>query len=170
MKIRYATTDDAKLLAEIGLKTFNDTFAKDNKSEDMALYLQNAFSPSIQLDELNNPTIIFLIAEIDGNVVGYAKLKANSKSESSTASAPMEIERLYSLQEYIGKGIGAALMQASIKEAKERGFNSLWLGVWERNERAISFYKKWGFKEVGNHLFMLGNDPQNDLIMQLLLD
>ena len=60
-------------------------------------------------------------------------------------------------------------MQATIQEARLRGCDSVWLGVWEENLRAISFYKKWGFREVGNHIFTVGNDPQNDFIMELEL-
>jgi ribosomal protein S18 acetylase RimI-like enzyme len=58
-------------------------------------------------------------------------------------------------------------MKASLKEARERGFNCLWLGVWDKNEKAIKFYERWGFKKVGSHAFMLGKDAQNDFIMEL---
>lgn len=169
MKIRYATKDDAELLAELGAKTFNDTFAKDNKPEDMAIYLAKSFSPAIQLDELNDVNTIYLIIEHDNNAIGYAKLKYGSRCESITVTNTIEIERIYSLKEYIGKGIGAALMQAAIKEAKDRGCDSIWLGVWEHNQVAINFYQKWGFKIVGSHAFMLGNDLQTDHIMELVL-
>jgi ribosomal protein S18 acetylase RimI-like enzyme len=78
----------------------------------------------------------------------------------------MEIVRLYVLPESIGHGIGARLMQECIDTATSRGFETLWLGVWERNGRAIQFYQKWGFEEVGSHIFQLGSDAQTDLIMQ----
>jgi ribosomal protein S18 acetylase RimI-like enzyme len=81
----------------------------------------------------------------------------------------MELERIYSVKEQIGKGVGAELIKASIKEARDKGFDCLWLGVWDKNERAIKFYEKWGFKKVGSHVFMLGKDVQNDLIMEIVL-
>ena len=167
MNIRYGTTDDAKMLSELGAKTFYDTFAKDNTPENISLYMKKSFSTEIQLNELSRPDIIFLIAELENEPVGYAKLKLDSKDESVTGTKPIEVERIYSLQEYIGQGIGKALMQAAIDEAKQRGRNSIWLGVWEKNPRAINFYKRWGFREVGSHIFTVGNDPQRDLILEL---
>jgi diamine N-acetyltransferase len=169
MNIRYGTTNDAKLLAELGAKTFYDTFAKDNTPQNIASYIKELFSSEIQLNELSDPDIIFLIAELDGTPIGYAKLRMNSKDESIKGMNPVELERIYALQEYLGKGIGKELMKASIKEAKERGCESIWLGVWEKNQRAIDFYRKWGFKEVGTHIFNLGEDPQNDFVMELEL-
>jgi diamine N-acetyltransferase len=167
VNIRYGTTNDAKLLAELGAKTFYDTFAKDNTPENIASYIKESFSPEIQLNELSDPDIIFLIAELDDIPIGYAKLRMNSKDDVVKGTKPMELERIYAVQEYLGKGIGRKLMKASIHEAKERGCDSIWLGVWEKNQRAIDFYRKWGFKEVGTHRFKLGDDPQNDFVMEL---
>jgi diamine N-acetyltransferase len=169
VNIRYGNTDDVVLLSELGAKTFYDTFAKDNTPENIKAYLKKSFSPEIQLTELADPNIIFLIAELDGIPIGYAKLRMNSKDESVKGKKPIELERIYSIQEYLGKGIGKELMKASIREAKERGCDSIWLGVWEKNKRAIDFYRKWGFKEVGTHIFKLGDDPQNDFVMELEL-
>ena len=170
MNIRYATTDDAKMLAEFGAKTFQDSFAKDNTEENMRLFLKRTYSPEIQLNELTNPNVVFLIAEIEGEAVGYVKINLNSRDKSVKSIKTIEIERIYAAKEHIGKGVGKSLMQASIQEAEQRGCDSLWLGVWEKNPRAIEFYKKWGFVEVGTHVFMLGDDPQRDYSMELRLE
>ena len=167
MKVRYGTTDDAKMLCELGAKTFYDTFAKDNTPENISLYVKESFSTQVQFNELSDANIIFLIAELENKPVGYAKLKLDSKIESIKGTNTMELERIYALHEYLGQGIGKELMLAAINEAKEKDCNSLWLGVWEKNPRAINFYKKWGFREVGTHIFMLGDDPQRDLILEL---
>ena len=169
MKIRYGTTADAALLAELGAKTFFDTFAKDNTPEDMATHLKRAFSPEIQLQEISEPNTVFLIAEIDERPVGYAQLILNSSDESITGSRPLEIRRIYASQDFLGKGVGKELMQAAIREARQRGSDCVWLGVWEKNQRAIDFYRKWGFQEVGTHIFAVGDDPQNDIVMELAL-
>ena len=169
MKVRYGTTDDAKMLSELGAQTFYDTFAKDNTPENISLYMKKSFSTEIQFNELSDANIIFLIVELENKPVGYAKLKSDSKIESIKGTNTMEIERIYSLHEYIGKGVGKELMLASINEAKQKDCNSIWLGVWEKNPRAINFYKKWGFREVGMHIFKVGNDPQRDLILELPL-
>ena len=169
MNIRYGTTDDAEMLSELGAKTFFDTFAKDNTPENMASHLKKSFSPEIQLAELSDPNNIFLIAEDDVNAIGYAQLILNSQEEFITGNKPLEVRRIYASQEYLGKGVGKELMQAAIREAKQRGCDSIWLGVWEKNPRAISFYKKWGFKGVGTHIFNVGDDPQKDFVMELTL-
>jgi len=170
MNIRYGTTDDSKMLAEFGAKAFYDSFAKDNTEENIRLYLKKTYSPEIQLSELTNPGVVFLIAESDGGIVGYVKINLNNKTEGLKDAKTLELERIYAAKEHIGKGVGKALMLASIEEAKRRGCDSVWLGVWEKNPRAIEFYKKWGFKEIGTHIFILGDDPQKDYIMELRLD
>lgn len=170
MNIRYGTINDAKMLAEFGAKAFRDSFAKDNTEENMRLFLKRTYSPEIQLNELTNPNVVFLIAEIEGEAVGYVKINLNSRDKSVKSIKTIEIERIYAAKEHIGKGVGKSLMQASIQEAEQRGCDSLWLGVWEKNPRAIEFYKKWGFVEVGTHVFMLGDDPQRDYSMELRLE
>ena len=167
MIIRYGNTGDAKMLSELGAKTFYDAFTKDNSLENMKIYLKNSFSPEIQLKELSAPDNIFLIAESEGIPAGYAQLILNSTDETVSAGRPMELRRIYALQEYLGRGIGRELMKRCIDEARERDCDVIWLGVWEKNQRAIDFYKKWGFRQAGSHLFSLGFEPQNDLIMML---
>jgi diamine N-acetyltransferase len=169
MNIRYGTIYDARMLAELGAKTFYDTFAKDNTLENIEAYLKKSFSPEIQCNELSQPDVIFLIVESECIPIGYAQLIMNSKDESIKKARPLEIRRIYALQEYLGKGVGKALMEATISEARQRDCDCVWLGVWEKNQRAIDFYKKWRFREVGTHTFFVGDDPQNDFVMQLEL-
>jgi diamine N-acetyltransferase len=169
MKLRYGNIHDATILSELGAKTFYDTFARDNTPENISLYMKKSFSIEIQLNELSRPDIIFLIAELEEEPVGYAKLKMNSEDQAVKGTNLIEIERIYASQKYIGKGIGRELMKACISEARQRECDKVWLGVWEKNHRAIDFYAKWGFKEVGTHIFMLGNDPQRDFVMELNL-
>jgi diamine N-acetyltransferase len=169
MDIRYGTTDDAEMLSELGARTFYDTFAKDNTPENIDSYLKKSFSPEIQFNELADPDNIFLIVESENNPIGYAQLIMNSRDEAINRTKPLEVRRIYASKEYQGKGVGKELMQATIREARQRGCDCVWLGVWEKNQRAIDFYKKWGFREVGKHLFSVGDDPQNDYVMELEL-
>ncbi len=164
--IRQGQADDAALLAELGARTFSETFAADNSLEDMAAYLAAAFSTEQQSAELADPASLFLIAEADGAAAGYAMLRSGTALDSINGERPIELVRLYVLQERLGSGVGAALMQECIVEAKRQGYETLWLGVWEHNARAQAFYRKWNFHEVGTHIFQLGNDPQTDLLMQ----
>jgi GNAT superfamily N-acetyltransferase len=157
------------MLSELGARTFYDTFAKDNTPENIASYIKESFPQEIQFNELSEPKHIFLIAESEGIPIGYAQLILNSKDESIKGTRPLEIRRIYASQDYLGKGVGKELMQATIREARQRNCDCIWLGVWEKNQRAIDFYKKWGFREVGTHLFSVGDDPQNDFVMELEL-
>ena len=170
MHIRYGTTEDAKMLSELGARTFYDTFAKDNTPENIDAYIEKSFSPRLQFNELSQPDVVFLIAEVEGIPVGYAQFILNSKDESIQGTRALELRRIYAAQEYLGKGVGKELMLATLDEARRRGCDSVWLGVWEKNQRAIDFYKKWGFREVGTHKFLVGDDLQNDFVMELYLN
>jgi ribosomal protein S18 acetylase RimI-like enzyme len=164
--IRRGKASDAAMLAELGARTFSETFAPNNSPEDMAAYLATAFSPAQQATELADRETLFLIAESNAVAVGYAMLRSGNVLENVTGVNPIELVRLYVSQEHLGSGVGAALMQACIDEARRRGHKTLWLGVWEHNPRAQAFYRKWNFAEIGTHVFQLGNDPQTDLLMQ----
>jgi ribosomal protein S18 acetylase RimI-like enzyme len=164
--IRRATFADAKLLTELGARTFVETFAADNSTENMSAYLSAAFIVEQQANELSDPERSVFIAEIEGRGVGYAMLLPDDAPSEITGEKPIELVRLYVSKESIGSGVGAALMQACLDEAAARDFQTIWLGVWENNRRAQAFYRKWKFEEVGTHVFQLGDDPQRDLLMQ----
>lgn len=154
--VRRGKAEDAVLLAELGARTFAETFAVDNTPEDMAAYLASSFSPAQQAAELADPQCLFQIAENNGVAVGYAMLRSGSALDSVTGDNPIELVRLYVSQESLGSGVGAALLQACIGEAKQGGFETLWLGVWEHNHRAQAFYRKWNFHDVRNACVSVG--------------
>jgi ribosomal protein S18 acetylase RimI-like enzyme len=159
----------ATQLADLGRQTFQDTFGADNRPEDMAAYLAANFSAEKQLAELEDVDTVFLLARMHQELVGYAKLRFNSKLGVEAGKTPdvrMEIERLYVREDWIGTGLGATLMRRAIEEARQHACRSVVLGVWEKNTRAIEFYQRFGFKVIGQHEFMLGTDVQNDLLMR----
>lgn len=168
LKIRKATIADAEILAKIAWKSFYDTFHDHPKNapEDLQTYMDEAFTLEAMATELREKDSIFLVAEIENKMVGYAKLKQNSCEDGISGENPIELCRLYSLKEYIGKGIGKALMLHSLDFAKENGHDIIWLGVWEYNHLAQNFYTKFGFEKCGEHIFQLGNDPQIDWLME----
>ena len=168
IRIRQATPDDAKLLTDLSYTTFWDAFAHHPKNapDDIAYYMRQAFSIEQITVELADPRAIFLIAEIDGKRAGYAKLVIDNIEPGVTAERPVELSRLYSHQEYLGKGVGQNLMDACFDRGRDDGRDVMWLGVWEYNPRAQHFYEKNGFRVVGKHTFLLGSDPQTDLLMQ----
>ncbi len=168
IQIREATVEDAKLLTDLSYTTFWDAFAHHPKNapDDLSHYMRQAFNIDQITAELSDERSIFLIASIDDKPAGYAKLIIGSIEEGVTAVRPIELSRLYSHQEYIGKGIGQNLMDACFDRARGDGRDVMWLGVWEFNPRAQRFYEKNGFRVVGNHTFLLGSDSQTDLLMQ----
>lgn len=163
---RRANPNDAELLSKLGARTFNETFASDNTQDDMAAYLASAFSIEQQSAELAHPASSFLIAEVDGMPAGYAKLHAGEPPEGVQGPQSIELVRLYASREWHGRGVGEALMRACLEEARRGGYETMWLGVWERNARAQAFYRKWDFRDVGEHTFQLGSDPQRDILME----
>lgn len=167
--IRRASSDDADLLADLGARTFQETFAADNTGEDMAEYLTSHFSVAQQTAELAHPASTFLIAEVDGEAAGYAKLYAGEPPGEIEGARPIELVRLYVSSKWFGRGVGEALMRACLDEARNNGHDTLWLGVWERNARAQAFYHKWEFRAVGEHIFQLGSDAQRDILMERAL-
>lgn len=163
--VRRATLDDAKVLSQLGTRTFEETFAVDNKPEDMATYLASNFNLTQQTKELLDHASIFLIAEVDGAAAGYAKLHPSEPANGIEGTEPIELVRLYVSQAWLGSGVGAALMRECLDEARSAGYATIWLGVWERNARAQAFYRKWDFRAVGDHVFQLGSDAQTDILM-----
>jgi GNAT superfamily N-acetyltransferase len=163
--IRRATAADSTLLAGIGAETFHDTFAADNAPANMAAYIAASFAPDKQAAELADPATRFLIAEHDGTVVAYACLRFASAPPAVTGRKPMEIVRIYVRKPWIGRGAGAQLMHVCLDEGRSEGCDTVWLGVWDRNTRAIAFYRKAGFAEVGAQAFQLGEERQRDLLM-----
>ena len=164
--VRRGKAEDAALLAELGARTFAETFAADNTPGDMAAYLASAFSPAQQAAELADPGAMFQIAEANGLATGYAMLRTGKTPDNIRGDKKIELVRLYVARAGLGRGIGAALMQACISEAARLGYETFWLGVWEHNHRARAFYRKWNFAEVGTHVFQLGADLQTDILMQ----
>ena len=168
VRIREATEEDAKLLTDLAYTTFWDAFAHHPKNapDDLNHYMRQAFSLEQITAELADDKSIFLIAESDGEAAGYAKIIVDNIEPGITAQRPIELNRLYSHQRYLGQGVGQQLMDACFDRAKEENRDVMWLGVWEFNPRAQRFYEKNGFHIVGKHTFVLGSDPQTDLLMQ----
>src|SRR4051812_34647615 len=153
ISIRPGTAEDAKLLTDLSYTTFWDAFAHHPKNapDDLTHYMRQAFNIDQITAEIADPRSIFLIALIDDKPAGYAKLIVDSIEEGIIAERPMELSRLYSHQEYLGRGVGQNLMDASFERGRQDGHDVMWLGVWEFNPRAHRFYEKNGFAVVGKH-------------------
>ena len=163
--IRRAGEVDAKPLADFAEHTFRETFLAENDPADIELHCKQSFGADIQRDEILDPNFYTLLAEHDGELVAYAQVRRFSPKEGVHAARPSELCRLYVGSDWQGKGLAAALMAEALAAARRCGADAQWLSVWERNPRAIAFYRKFGFEVVGEHVFKVGNDPQRDLVM-----
>lgn len=169
LSVRFATIHDAALIADISRKTFYETFAPFNSKTDMDIFMDVQFTKGRLMLEVGNKENIFLLAYSDEEVAGYAKLRDTKHPVNLGSNNALEIARVYALSQFIGKSVGKALMEKSIEIALEKGKDTLWLGVWKENKRAINFYKAWGFTIFGECDFILGNDRQKDWLMKKTL-
>jgi diamine N-acetyltransferase len=163
--IRYAKPSDAKALAALAEQTFRDTFGGVNTVEDMALHCRTSYGEDIQAAEISNAAMVTLVCEDGPELTAFAQLRWSGAPSCVRAKNPGEIQRLYVAKPWHGKGVAHGVMAACMREMESRPSDVVWLGVWERNPRAIAFYEKFGFVPVGAHVFPLGADPQRDIIM-----
>lgn len=168
LQIRQANLDDAEMLAQVGWQAFDEAFGEHPKNHpaDMRLYRNEYFSAERITADLSNENILYMVAEVDGEAAGYAKIQFDTREDCVDNGKPIELCRLYALDRFIGKGIGKTLMLKFLEIAGKANCEIAWLGVWEFNFKAQEFYKKFGFEKCGEHIFQLGNDPQIDWVMQ----
>jgi ribosomal protein S18 acetylase RimI-like enzyme len=170
MVIRTATPAEATTLAQFAEHTFREAFAADNRPEDMDAYCTAAFTPEIMRGSLADPAVTTLVmVEDDGALAAYAQLRPGRPDQAGEMVEPLELWRFYVDKVHHGRGIAHRMMDAVIEAARARDAATLWLGVWEHNTRAQTFYRKFGFVAIGSHTFALGADRQTDRIMALSL-
>ena len=155
---------DAELFADLAIRIFHDTYAATNHPDDMSAYITNTYSPAHQLAEITSPDITTLLA-VTPEPIAFAQLRSSPTPACLTFPYPVELWRFYVDHAWHGQGIAGQLMRAVLEIAVDKGHQSVWLGVWERNPRAIAFYRKWGFVDVGTQAFQLGTDVQTDRIL-----
>lgn len=166
--IRRADPADAAALAELATRTFTDTYGAENTAEDLAAYLAENFGVSHQAEVIANPDIITLVTEEEGALTAYAQVRRQPSPEGVAEEAGVEIWRFYVDRSQHGRGLAQRLMARALDAAREldrEGRRKVWLGVWERNPRAIVFYGKCGFRDVGPKSFLFGKEIQNDRVL-----
>jgi diamine N-acetyltransferase len=165
VQIRPGTIDDAAALAAFAAHTFSETFAAENSAADMQAHLRSAYGVEQQTAELTSPAVTTLLAEMDGRLVAYAQLRRGPSPACVQPPDALELHRFYVDAAAQGTGLAQRLMAAVWDAARTAGADHVWLGVWEHNARAIRFYTKSGFADVGSHDFILGTDRQTDRLM-----
>lgn len=160
---------DIDRLQKISRQTFHETFSPYNTEDDMIKYLEESFSTERLFTELSNSNSEFYFATLDDEEIGYLKINFGESQTELKDKKSVEIERIYVLRDFHGKKIGQLMYEKAIRIAQNKNAEYVWLGVWEKNARALRFYKKNGFVEFSKHPFILGNDVQTDIMMRLKL-
>ena len=163
--IRLAQPADVDALVELGATTFRETYSPTDDAAEIEDYVATAFTPAIFRAILKDPASTLMVLTADQRLIGYAQLKRSAAPGCVTGPTPIELSRLYLRQETIGKGHGTALMNAVLAEARRQQCATMWLGVYDRNERARTFYRRWGFVDVGTKNFMFGGRAYADPVM-----
>ena len=165
MKLTKCNLEDLKILKEISIETFKSTFEAQNSPENMKAYQKKAFNTQQLEMELSHINSEFFFVYYNNEVIGYLKINTNDAQSEEMGDTSLEIERIYIKNKYQKHGLGKYLINKSIEIARERSKKEIWLGVWEKNENAIAFYKKMGFVQTGSHSFYMGDEEQTDIIM-----
>lgn len=170
VNIQQISIKDVSALQYIGRATFIETFTESNTKENLEAYLTDKFNTNTLLQELKNPHSQFYLAYHNNICIGYLKINLNQAQTEYQHKHSLEIERIYVLKNYFGKSVGQLLFEKARQIALDNMCDFLWLGVWEKNPRAISFYTKNKLVAFDKHLFKLGDDLQTDIIMKLELN
>jgi diamine N-acetyltransferase len=165
IRIRRAEESDAPALSVLAEATFREAFAELNTGENMRLHCAASYGQALQLAEIRELNSETYVAEFNSGLVAYAQLRLDAASPLMLGRRSVEIRRFYVDASHHGTGLAHQLMTHVLARTDAAGYAVLWLGVWERNARALAFYRKWGFEVMGEHTFKVGDDPQRDLLM-----
>ncbi|WP_248930619.1 GNAT family N-acetyltransferase [Paenibacillus hamazuiensis] len=165
IKITKCSLEDLQILQELSIETFNDTFKDQNSPENMKAYLERAFNSEQLEKELANGSSEFFFILFNEELAGYLKVNMNDAQSEKMGDESLEIERIYIRSHFQRKGLGKYLINKAMEIAKSQNKKMIWLGVWEKNENAIDFYKKMGFVQTGAHSFYMGDEEQIDFIL-----
>lgn len=163
--VRQARTTDAAALAQLCEATFRETFGTHNETHDMDAYIAEHFSEERIAAGLSASNARFFVADKRGRLVGYAKISWGRLPACISDTSSVEVERIYVSKDEQSTGVGTMLVSRCLIEADSRAAGSTWLGVWEHNPKAITYYESHGWEVVGERNFQLGSETQRDLVM-----
>ena len=166
VRVKVCGPEDAELIAEVAETTFRETYAADTPPAEMERHVSLAFARGQIEQELAEPASAFFLATVDGAVAGFLKINRGRAQSELRDDAGVEVESLYVLRRFQGQRIGRQLLDRALEEARTGGASYVWLGVWERNEKAIRFWKRQGFVEFGAHPFRFGRVEHTDVMMR----
>jgi len=168
-RIRAVLESELNLLRDISIQTFVDAFGSQNTASDMKLYIEESRNQLVVRQEFDDPNVILLFTESEGSIAGFMKINLKDAQSEQFELSSLELERIYVLPDFQGKGVGEQMLAFFEKTGREQGVDMIWLGVWKKNPRAISFYERHGFEIFGEHDYLLGTDLQRDFLMRKIL-
>lgn len=163
--IRRAGPADAEVLADAADRSFREAWQQSTSRADLDDYCREHFSADAVAAAIGSVGETWLMAEVDG-IAGYARLVGGAPPPGVGGRRPIQLSRIYVLSRWHGRGVGPALMRASLRAAANAGQDVLWLSVWKQAPQSQAFYRKWGFERVGEDRFMLGHTVYEDWLLQ----
>lgn len=164
--LRPAVPADAESLSELARITFYEAYEAMAQPSDLAAYTAERYNAAQLLQELTDPRISIWLALCEAEAVGFLQLADAKAPPEVTGSRPLKLDRLYLRRSVWGQGLGRLFMDLTLRVAAERGYDSIWLSVWDKNPRALLFYQNWGFIDIGWEIFPTGEDRSIDRLMQ----
>ena len=166
LAIESPTVADAARLARLKAEAFAETFAEANDADELAAHLARSFAPDLVAEQLADERCDTWWVLDDGSPVGYLKVNRGAAQTEPNLADGLEVEQLYVLRSHQGRGLGGRMLDLADATARAHGLGFVWLGVWEHNVNAISLYRHRGFRVFDEHVFMLGEVAQRDLLMR----
>ena len=170
VSLRPARPDDAPALATLATDAFVAAFGHLYRRDDLDAFLAEHRTPEVYRRELADPGTRITVAEAEGALGGYALIHRPSEfAAESDAARPLALHQLYCASAMTGRGIGAALMDWALTEARALGCDAVQLSVWSENVAAQRFYARYGFSKIADIGFMVGTQRDEEFLLELLL-
>ncbi|MBS1682835.1 MAG: GNAT family N-acetyltransferase [Bacteroidetes bacterium] len=169
IRIRKAKFEEVLAVRQLAIEVYTDTFATQNTKANMDAFFTESYSIEKFNSEFNEPDSVLYVAVDDLKIIGFLRLRRHNEVDGQLGKNHIELQRLYIHRDYQGGEASRLLMEEALNYAKQRNFEWLWLGVWEKNFRAQKFYARWGFEKFSEHIFHMGEDPQTDWLLKLKL-
>ncbi|EGY21006.1 hypothetical protein VD0002_g254 [Verticillium dahliae] len=168
--LRRATLQDAEAVSALGSSVFSATFGHSVTPQQLQAYLDESYSVAAtarDIEDTQKDMTVAVAADGDGTtIIGFVLLtRGGSEPCVDDVASKIELQRIYVSAAHHGQGVGKLLIHEAQRQAREQGFEHMWLGVWEENHKAAQMYAKLGFSVVGEHEFDVGGDIQTDRIM-----
>lgn len=169
ISLRLATADDALCLGVLAMQVFLDTYAPDGIRPAIAREVLGSYMPETYCRLLDQPATTILVAERQGHLLGFAQLTLGTAHPLVQAAAPAELDRLYVQEPFTGQGLGRRLLHAAEQAAAARGAALLWLTPWVHNHRALHFYAREGYADLGPTWFEFEGERHENRVLVMPL-